>query len=420
MLFQRDIDGADGWHNLEQNFRNSLAQLPAPRRALIIPPDSTRLSSGAGRLTQVAYQMWGSGVAAILPAVGSHRPMQRHQLTTMFGAIPERLFLSHHWQRELQDVGTLSAHEVASFSDGRITQPCQVMLNRHLVGGDWDCILSIGQVAPHEVAGFSNYSKNLLIGLGGQQFIDLSHYLSALCGIDKIMGVIDNPVRRLLDYAHQRWLSKLPLLFALTVAQSDSYGTPKPAALYVGDDRRVFEAAASHSATLNITTLQKPLTRAVVYLNPQEYRSLWLANKAIYRLRMALAYDAQLIIIAPGVDCYAEDARRNALIARHGYCGLAAVQRAVEEEETLAAQLATAAHLIHGSTEGRFQVIYCTEQLSEAEMQQVGYRWATPQKIERRYLVNDPSLGFNQDSRDEQFYFVTHPGAALWQSAPQG
>ena len=419
MLFQRHIDASDSWCDLENAFRSSLAKLPTPRRALIIPPDSTRLSSGAGRLTQVAYQMWGNGVAAILPALGSHRPMQRHQLIAMFGTIPERLFLCHHWQQELRELGTLSAHEIANCSDERIARPCQVALNRHLVEGDWDCILSIGQVAPHEVAGFSNYSKNILIGLGCQQFIDLSHYLSALCGITEIMGVIDNPVRRLLDYVHQRWLSELPLIFALTVAKTDNHGTPQPAALYVGNDRRVFEAAAAHSATLNITALPMALMRAVVYLNPQEYRSLWLANKAIYRLRMALAYKAQLIIIAPGVDCYAEDEMRNTLIARHGYCGLTAIQRAVERG-ALATQLATAAHLIHGSTEGKFQVIYCTKQLSETKMQQVGYGWANPQEMERRYLGAKPTLGFNKDSRGELFYFVTHPGAALWRGIPMG
>ena len=416
MLFQHQIDTTDSWLGLEKAFEEALAHIPSPRRVLIIPPDITRLSSGAGRLAQVAYRVWGARVAALLPATGSHRPMSNRQLRQMFGIIPQKLFLTHHWQRNLQEVGTLSADWIHSQSGGRLTQPCRVALNKAILDGGWDCILSIGQVTPHEVAGFSNYSKNIIIGTGGREFIEASHYLSALCGIENILGTLDNPVRKLIDHALARLAPQLPLLYALTVTQPDNNGTPIPAGLYVGDTRRCFEEAAHHSKAININQLATPLKRAVVYLNPQEYRSLWLANKAIYRLRMALAPGGELIIIAPGVAHYAEDSTRNNLIGRYGYRGIDSIQEAVRHGE-LTPHLATAAHLMHGSSEGRFRVIYCTTKLSATHIRRVGYEWGNIARMRTRYLASAPQPGINHDNQGEEFYFVTHPGAGLWQTA---
>ena len=129
--------------------------------------------------------------------------------------------------------------------------------------------------------------------------------------------------------------------------------------LYIGDDIECFNRAAELSLKVNFEMLDEPIKKAVVYLDPEEFHSTWLGNKAVYRTRMALADGAELIVLAPGVKEFGEDKTIDTLIRKYGYSRHPGHAEAVEANADLANDLSAAAHLIHGSSEGRFKITWC-------------------------------------------------------------
>lgn len=379
------------------------------RRVLLVPPDFSRLSSGAGALTLAAFRHYRDAVKAVIPALGTHRPMTAEERRIMFPGIPDALFLAHDWRTGVRRVGSLPADRVAEASAGAVNHAIEVALNRDLLQGGFDLVLSIGRVVPHEVAGMANHAKNLLVGLGGSDFIHRTHYLGAVCGMERIMGRADNPVRRLLDQAADAFLRGLPVIYLLSVTGRDGV----LAGLFAGDNRSCFDQAAALSRRLNISRLERPLERCVVYLDPAEYASTWLGNKAVYRTRLALADGGQLLIMAPGLRRFGEDAAIDRLIRRHGYRGTAATLTAVRKDPELAANLAAAAHLIHGSDEGRFGISYASGELSRSELTGVGYGWRDLDGLMARYEPRGRSEGMYRDA-DGEYLFIPDPGVGLW------
>jgi nickel-dependent lactate racemase len=286
-------------------------------------------------------------------------------------------------------------------------------VNRLLVDGGFDLILSFGQVVPHEVAGMASYNKNLLVGTGGAENIHKSHYLGAVYGLERVMGRADNPVRRVMNYAWDRFAKRLPVVWALTVVSPAPDGGLATRGLFVGDDVRCFELACELSLRVNLTLLDRPIRKAVAYLDPSEYRSTWVGNKAIYRTRMALAEGGELIILAPGVDRFGEDPGIDALIRRFGYAGKPALLRAVARDQAMAANLAAAAHLMHGSSEGGFTVTYCPGGLRGSEVEAAGYRYAGVEAMLERYDPAKLAPGYNRVD-GEEIYFIPNPGLGLW------
>ena len=127
----------------------------------------------------------------------------------------------------------------------------------------------------------------------------------------------------------------------------------------MGDDAECFERAAALSLECNFQMMDREIKKAVVFLDPHEFRSTWLGNKSVYRTRMAMADGGELVVLAPGVHEFGEDATIDTLIRRHGYCGTPKTLEAVKDDPQLAGNLSAAAHLIHGSSEGRFRIRYC-------------------------------------------------------------
>ena len=278
----------------------------------------------------------------------------------------------------------------------------------------------MGQVVPHEVTGMANYNKNILIGVGGADSINQSHFLGAVYGMERIMGRVDNPVRRVLDWGAQQYLAHLPIIYIQTVISPDSHGKPVLRGLSAGRDRRCFEKAASLSSCVNITRLRNPLEKVVVYLDPAEYHSLWLGNKSIYRTRMALADRGNLIVLAPGVTQFGEDAGIDSLIRKYGYQGTSATLAAIEANADLCNNVCAAAHLIHGSSEGRFTVTYCPGGLSRDEICRAGYDYAEVGDMLRRYDPKRLSVGWNTMDDGELIYFINNPALGLWLFEPLG
>ncbi|MGE5274014.1 MAG: gluconokinase, GntK/IdnK-type [Verrucomicrobiota bacterium] len=402
------------------------------RRVLLVPPDHTRLHSRAGETAGILFEtLTAAGCdVAVLPATGTHAAMTRDETELLFGGrVPFERILVHRLRDGLVRLGEIAADEVAALSSGRLATTIPVDVDGQLLAG-WDLIVSIGQVVPHEVVGMANFTKNLVVGLGGAATIDRSHFLGAVCNLETIMGRIESPVRDAVDAAFDRYLAaRVEVLWLLTVIEDAPDGIVHRG-LFAGrggsaeSGGAAFRAAATLSARRNIEVVPEPLHRVACWLDPAEFRSTWLANKAVYRTRMALADDCELVVLAPGVVRFGEDAAVDVLIRRHGYRGAAAVLEAVEADPELAANLGAAAHLIHGSSEGRFRITYCTDPsrggLSNGELERVGYGWR-PLAPELALLCVDASTptGPRLDRNGRQFMYLANPALGLWAAAPQ-
>ncbi len=391
----------------------ALGALGARASVLAVPPDQTRAASRAGEITRLVYQFYGDRLRGVLPALGTHAPMQDEQLERMFGDLPRSLFRVHHWRTDIETLGEVPAAWIEQQSEGRLHYPWPAQVNREIVEGGHDLILSIGQVVPHEVVGMANGNKNILIGTGGREGINRSHYLGAVYGMERIMGRAENPVRAVLNEAARRFLRATPIVYVLTVIGRAPSGNNVVRGLFIGDDEECFLRAAELSLQVNFELLDTPIRKAVVYLDPHEFHSTWLGNKAVYRTRMALADDAELIVLAPGVREFGEDPRIDALIRKYGYHGTEATLAVVEQNGDLAAELSAAAHLIHGSSEGRFKITWCPGELSREEIEGVGFGYGALPEMLRRF---DPAkLGHGWNSVDgEDVFFIANPGLGLW------
>ncbi|HEV3305812.1 MAG TPA: lactate racemase domain-containing protein [Candidatus Sulfotelmatobacter sp.] len=391
----------------------SLAKLGQRNRVLVVPPDQSRVHSRAGDLTRYAWEYFGGRLQAVLPALGTHAAMQPEQITRMFGAIPQSLFRVHNWRTDVETLGEVPAEFIHEQSEGKLNCAWPAQVNRLVVHGSFDLILSIGQVVPHEVIGMANYNKNILVGTGGPESINRSHYLGAVYGMERIMGRADNPVRNVLNYAADRFLGNLPIVYVLTVVGRAADGRLALRGLFIGDDAECFYRAAELSVKVNFEILDTPIRKAVVYLDPHEFHSTWLGNKAVYRTRMALADGAELIILAPGVKKFGEDLAIDALIRKYGYRGTPATLAAVAANADLADNLSAAAHLIHGSSEGRFTIRWCPGKLSKEEVESVGFEHGDLKTMLGRYDPQNLHHGYNSVD-GEEIFFVPNPGLGLW------
>jgi nickel-dependent lactate racemase len=398
---------------LRQLLEESLTKLGARNRVLAVPPDQSREHSRAGELTRFAWQYYGDRLKAVLPALGTHSPMRTEQIARMFGEVPQELFRVHNWRRDVETLGEVPAEFIHEKSEGKLNYPWPAQVNRLISQGGFDLILSLGQVVPHEVIGMANYTKNVLIGTGGREGINRSHYLGAVYGMERIMGRAENPVRSVLNYAAERFLHQLPIVYVLTVVSRRESGGLAVRGLFIGDTSECFHLAAELSLKVNFEMLDEPIRKAVVYLDPREFQSTWLGNKAVYRTRMALADGADLIILAPGVKEFGEDKGIDKLIRQYGYHGTPATLAAVEANKDLASDLSAAAHLIHGSSEGRFNITWCPGHLRREEIEAVGFRYADLNSALERFNPDKMSHGYNR-IEDEDVFFIGNPGLGLW------
>ena len=390
-----------------------LAKLGPRNRVLAVPPDQTREHSRAGELTRYAWQHYGDRLKAVLPALGTHTAMRPDQIAHMFGAVPQELFRVHNWRTDIETMGEVPAEFIREQSEGKLSYAWPAQVNKLISQGGFDLILSIGQVVPHEVIGMANYNKNIVVGTGGRDGINRSHYLGAVYGMERILGRADNPVRRVFNYACDRFLKHLPIVYVQTVVGRRADGGLAVRGLYIGDDIECFNRAAELSLKVNFEIVETPIKKAVVYLDPAEFHSTWLGNKAVYRTRMALADDAELIVLAPGVKEFGEDKTIDKLIRKYGYRGTPATLKAVEADAELANDLSAAAHLIHGSSEGRFKITWCPGHLTKEEVEGVGFGYGDLNAMLRRYDPDKLALGTNHVD-GEEIFFISNPGLGLW------
>lgn len=376
-------------------------------KILALPPDITRFHSGAGEITKIIYDA--IGIDKIMPTIGTHEALTDEQINIMYPAIPKELFLVHDWRNDVMEIGVVPSDFINQLSEGKLDYEIPIQVNKILMKSEYDLILSIGQVVPHENTGFANYNKNIFVGIGGEKTINRSHFLAGVYGMERIMGKIDTPVRQIFNYADEKFLKGINIIYIMTVMGRDENSKLAMRGLFIGGDGETFQQAAELSQEVNLTKLKEPLKKAVVYLDPIEYQSHWLGNKSIYRTRMAMADGGELIVIAPGLRMYGEDSEIDRLIRKYGYHGTDEVLREVKENEELRKNLVSAAHLIHGSSEGRFKITYAPGYLTKEETESIGYEWADVNELIKKYDPSKLKDGYNDD-----FYYISNPALGLW------
>ncbi len=272
----------------------------AGRRVLLIVPDSTR-TAPLGMIFKPLYEQLGSVTTAldVMIALGTHQPMSE-------AAIRERLeiteeerdstyarakFLNHAWDdpSALKQVGTIAAAEIDALTEGRFSMDVRVEINRHLF--DYDEVIIIGPVFPHEVIGFSGGNKYLLPGVAGAEILNFFHWLGAVITTPKIIGHQHTAVREVVDRA-AAFVDIPKRCFALVVQGVDLAG------LYFGTPEAAWLGASALSAKTHIVRKRKPF-KTILACAPPMYDELWTAAKCMYKLEPVLADDGELIIYAP-------------------------------------------------------------------------------------------------------------------------
>ena len=385
-----------------------------PKKVLLLPPDHTRLYSGAGKICSLYYNYFKDICPVdVMPALGTHEAMSPEACRMFFGEdIPYERILVHNWKKDVVKIGEVPAEFVSEVSEGLVRDKIDVEVNRRLVSGEYDLILSIGQVVPHEVVGMANYSKNIFVGCGGNSMINSSHMLGAFYGMERIMGKDFSPVRKVFDYAEEHFISHIPLTYVLTVT-TNTGDDVHIHGLYIGRERSLFEKAVAHSQEKNLNYLDKPIQKAVVFLDGREFKSTWLGNKSIYRTRMAIADGGELLVLAPEVEKFGEDPENDRLIRKYGYVGRERVLKLVEENEDLKQNLSVAAHLIHGSSDGRFRITYATRKVSKEEVEGVNFSYMPYEEAVKKY---DPAVlkDGEQTVCGEKIFYISNPALGIW------
>jgi nickel-dependent lactate racemase len=405
-----------GSEKLKEFIFSTLQKLGARKKVLAIPPDFTRFHSQAGIITELVYDYYKDKLVDVLPATGTHYPVNQSEREMMFGSVPANLFREHKWKQDLTNLGEVPSEFIKEISEGKLdfTWPAQV--NNLIANGNHDLILSIGQVVPHEVIGMANYNKNIFVGAGGKGGIHKSHYLGAVYGMERIMGRADTPVRKVLNYASDNFTKHLPIVYILTVIGKDENNELVIKGLFIGDNYECFKLAADLSLKVNFIMLDKPLNKVVVYLDPLEFKSTWLGNKSIYRTRMAIADDGELVVLAPGLSTFGEDKEIDSLIRKYGYKTTSEILEFVKTYDDIKNNLAAAAHLIHGSSENRFKITYCPGNLTKEEIESVNFEYASLDEMTKKYNPEILVDGFNKMPDGEEIFFISNPALGLWAS----
>jgi len=385
-----------------------------PKRVLLLPPDITRAHSGAGWMTEHLYYFFSQMADVyVIPTLGQHVPHTEEQNKWMFGSIPEIKILKHNWKTDGKRIGTIPADYVTKITEGKAIWEIPISINKHVLEEPWDIIINIGHVVPHEVLGFANHNKNYFIGLGGKETICASHMAAACFGIENNLGSLVTPLRHCYNKAESEYLGQLPDIYIQLVMGYNTENKLVHTGFYCGNDVDTYLMAAQQSMAQNITVVP-PLKKVVAIMQGDEFFSTWVANKAIYRTRKAMADGGELIIIAPGLKRFGEQDEVDKIIRTYGYVGTEKVMKLWKEQKELQDLTHATAHLIHGSSEDRFKITYAPGHLSEEEIRSVNFDFLDYNKALEIYRPDKLKNGFNTLANGEEIYFISTPSAGLW------
>jgi nickel-dependent lactate racemase len=388
---------------------------PTPKRVLLLPPDRTRAHSGAGWITETLYRAISARCDVhVIPTLGQHVPHSPEENRWMFGSIPDDRIHSHDWRRGVTRAGNIPGKLVAETTEGIADWDIPIDLNTQLLNGGWDWIIHIGHVVPHEVLGFANHNKNYFIGLGGKETLCASHIAAGVYGIEKNLGCTVTPLRACFNWAENRFLGHLPDVYFQLVLRRDENGDLAHCGIYAGDDLETYLQAARKSQAENITVVPQPLKKVVAVMQGDEFFSTWVANKAVYRTRMAMADGGELLIIAPGLERFGEQPEIDRLIRKYGYDLTKRILKLWKENADMQDLGNGTAHLLHGTSDQRFTIRYAPGNLTRAEIEGVHYQYADLADTLRRYPPAQMKEGWNTLPDGEEIFFIQTPSAGLW------
>ena len=414
-IYLKSLD-SNGLSNkeIDQAIEKSLEGLKL-KKVLLVPPDFTRFHSNAGYITNKYYHLLKkSGVIVhILPALGTHEKMSKEECLEMYGDIPYDEFIYHNWRTDVISVGEVPKEFITEITEGIWTQAVGLEVNKLIMDPSYDLILSIGQVVPHEVIGMANHSKNILVGCGGKTTINQSHMIGAVYGMEKMMGKDHTPVRRLLDYAMENQLKNRPIVFVLTVTTAIKNDITTHG-LFISEKRSALEQAILLSQEKNINFVEKGIKKCIVYLDPKEFKSTWLGNKSVYRTRMAVETNGELIVLAKGITKFGEDKKIDELIRKYGYVGRLKVLELFHQNDDLKLNMSAAAHLIHSSSDDRFKITYAVENISLEEVKGVNFNAINYSDAIKKYNPDQLKPGWNILDDLEEVFFIPNPALGLW------
>ncbi len=385
------------------------------KKVLLLPPDFTRFHSNAGFITNVYYHYFKAHhiTVHILPALGTHEAISKAEVEEMYGDIPYEEFIYHNWREDVVEVGQVPEKYIREITEDLWEKPVSLETNKLVMDESYDLILSIGQVVPHEVIGMANHAKNVFVGCGGKTTIHQTHMIGAVFGMERMMGKDHTPVRKVLDYGMEHFLNNRPIHFVLTVTTAPQ-GDILTHGLYLSKDRSGLNKAIVKAQEMNIDFLDRGIKKCIVYLDPKEFKSTWLGNKSVYRTRMAIADGGELIVLAEGVNKFGEDKTIDALIRKYGYAGRLQVLEWFKENVDLQQNMSAAAHLIHGSSDGRFNITYAVKNISQDEVNSVKFNAADYDEVAKKYDPKKLKYGWNTLPDGEEIFFIPNPALGLW------
>jgi len=270
------------------------------KRVLVVVPDATR-TAPVGQIFKGLYHRLGSVCEKfdVMIALGTHPPMSREGILRRLEMTEEEKnrdfasvqFFNHAWDdpNALKTIGTISAEEIDELSGGLFAMEVPVQINRMIF--DYDALIVIGPVFPHEVVGFSGGNKYFFPGIGGPEILNFFHWLGAVVTNPMIIGNKWTPVRKVVDRA-AAFIPLQKMAFCPVVDEKHFYG------LYAGTPEAAWDAASDHSAKVHITYKDQAF-KTVLSCAPLMYDELWVAGKCMYKLEPVLAEGAELIIYAP-------------------------------------------------------------------------------------------------------------------------
>lgn len=392
-----------------------LSKLGKLDRILLLPPDFTRYHSYAGEIVCLLYEkLKNRGHVEIMPAVGTHTAMSGEEISLMFPGIPHEHFKRHDWQKDVIVMGTIPSGTTSELTGGLVDWPINCEINRLLVEGNWDQIISVGQLVPHELIGIANHNKNILVGTGGKDIIGKTHMIGALYGTEKMMGHISSPVRKVLNYMSRNFIRHLPVSYIMTVRGTHTDDQIVTRGIFAGNDEECYLQGAKLCQQVNISLLNKEFKKVVAYLDPEEFKSVWVGNKALLRTQMCIADGGELVILCAGIQSFGENAFTDSFIRKYGYRDPDVLLQMARDSGQLMEYMVPLSQMVISHTNNRFKVTYAAKKITRQEIESVFCNYADYDVVVKKYDPLKMKEGENIMPDGEEVFYVSKPAQGLW------